>query len=54
MGDHVGSERAIAAGADPELVRAGAGQAAGGRLVSPGGAGPGLQDQHPKRYTHVF
>lgn len=36
MGHHVGTERAIAAGADPEPVRAGAGQAPGGSLVSPG------------------
>lgn len=51
MGDHVGSERAVAAGAHPEPVRAGASQVTGSGLVPPGGARPGHQDQHPKRYS---
>ncbi len=53
MGDHVGSERAVAAGADPELVGAGTSQVTGSRLVPPGGERPGIQDQHPKRYEHI-
>lgn len=52
MGHHVGSERAVAAGADPESVGAGASPVTGGGLVPPGGEGPGLQDQHPKRYQN--
>lgn len=54
VGDHVGSERAIAAGADPEPVGAGAGPTAGGGLVPPRGARPGLQDQHPERYRIIL
>lgn len=50
MGDHVGSECAVAAGAHPEPVGAGASPATGCGLVPPGGERPGLQDQHPKRY----
>lgn len=53
MGDHVGSERAAAAGADPEPVGAGASPPAGGGAVPPGGARPGLQDQHPERYHEM-
>lgn len=50
VGHHVGPECAAAAGAHPEPVGAGAGEAAGGRPVPPGREGPGLQGQHPKRY----
>lgn len=54
MGDHVGSECAVAAGAHPEPVGAGASQVTGSRLVPPGGEGPGIQDQHPKRYENDY
>lgn len=50
VGDHVGSERAVAAGAHPESVRAGESPITGSGLVPPGRERPRLQDQHPKRY----
>ena len=52
MGDHVGSECAAAASAHPEPVGAGAGPVTGSGPVPPGGAGPGLQDEHPERYEN--
>lgn len=52
MGNHVGSERAIAAGTDPESVGAGAGQAAGSGFVPPGRERSGDKDQHPERYRN--